>query len=116
MKKILIMLIFLTGLCLSSEHMKTIDILNDLKFNGLLEYGNGNYDKSRKLLSQYIMGSSPKESDWKIYVIFYLLNRDMNSCYFRPLNFEHKRIIDETEWKDKVNEIISSCDNNHLQF
>ena len=110
MRKILIMLIFLANICLSSEHMRTVDFLNDLKFNGLLEYGNGNLDKSHRLLTQYITGTMPEEKDWKIYVIFYLINRDMKSCYFRPLNFEHKRIINETQWKEKIDEIISNCE------
>jgi hypothetical protein len=91
MKKFLLMFILFTSICLNSEHLSTADILNDLKFNGLLEYGNGNLNKSHKLLSEYLMGTMPEEKDWKIYVIFYLINRDMNSCNFRPLNFEHKK-------------------------
>ena len=109
MKKLLIMIIFLTSLCLNSEHLSSVNILNDLKFNGLLEYGNGNLNKSHKLLSQYLMGTMPEEKDWKIYVIFYLINRDMNSCNFRPLNFEHDKIIKETVWKNKVQEIVENC-------
>jgi hypothetical protein len=113
MKKFLLMFILFTGICLPFEHLSTSDILNDLKFNGLLEYGNGNLNKSHKLLSQYLIGTMPEEKDWKIYVIFYLINRDMNSCNFRPLNFEHKKIIYDTNWKNKVEEIINNCEDNN---
>lgn len=112
MKKILIMLILFTGLCLESSQILNYNydgsILN-LRFQGLLEYHQGNTVKAHKLLSSYLSQSEVDEKDWKTYVIFFFINRDLDRCDFSPINYKHIKIIEKTDWNNKIDEINLQC-------
>ena len=112
MKKILFMLILFTNICLYSNQIINFSYdnsISSLRFQGLLEYHQGNTARAHKLLSSYLKNTSPSEDDWKTYVIFYLINRDLNRCDFTPLENEHIKIIEKTDWNNKIQEINLQC-------
>lgn len=119
MKKIILMFILFTNLCLYSNQILNYSydgsILN-LRFQGLLEYHQGNTNKAHKLLTLYLQQSEPKEDDWKTYVIFYLINRDLERCDFSPINVTHNNIISKTDWNNKIEEIYFQCGKKRESF
>ena len=112
MKKIFLMLILLTNICLYSNQIINFSYdnsISNLRFQGLLEYHQGNTARAHKLLSSYLKNTSASENDWKTYVIFYLINRDLNRCDFTPLQDKHIKIIEKTDWNNKIQEINLQC-------
>lgn len=113
MKKIIGMLILLTNICLYSNQLFDVSyktsLLSNLRFNGLLAYHQGETYKAHKMLSEYIKESQPNEEDWKTYVIFHLINRDLERCDFYPINNQHIKIIEKTDWNNKISEINLQC-------
>ena len=74
--------------------------LQESKFNGLLAYANGYHSVANSLLKYYISNSEIKQEDWKVYVIYYLVKRDIGDCNFAPITNKHKITIPEKEWSD----------------
>jgi hypothetical protein len=112
MKKILFMLILFTNICLYSNQILNYaydgSVLN-LRFQGLLAYHQGETNKAHRLLSSYLEKSEPNQDDWKTYVIFHFINRDLERCDFSPINSSHKKIIEKTDWNNKIEEIKIQC-------
>jgi len=113
MKKIIGMLILFTNICLYSNQLMNVfytdNSLSNLRFNGLLAYHEGQTSRAHKLLTEYLKESKPNEDDWKTYVIFYLINRDLERCDFYPINNQHIKIIEKTDCNNKINEINLQC-------
>jgi hypothetical protein len=114
MKKFLFMLIFFTGICLNSNQLSILNYDNysnsNLRFYGLLAYHQGEINKAHKLLSLYLKNTTPNEDDWKVYVIFHLVNRDLERCDFNPINIQHIKIIEKTDWNNKIEELNTRCE------
>jgi hypothetical protein len=112
MKKIILMLILFTNLCLYSNQIMNYSFdgsINNLRFQGLLAYHQGETYKAHKLLTSYLQKAEPHEDDWKTYVIFHLINRDLERCDFTPINKYHNDIIRNTDWNNKIEEIYLRC-------
>jgi hypothetical protein len=85
--------------------------LQESKFEGLLAYANGYNSIANSLLKHYISNSEVKQEDWKIYVIYYLVKRDIGDCNFSPINNKHKITIVEKQWSDLIKDLENSCVN-----
>lgn len=92
--------------CVPSERTT---FLQELRFHGVLSYANGYDFTSYSLLKQYLTEVPVNYSDWRVYVVYYLLKRRMSSCDFAPLTPQHKETVIDNEWYEEVTKIESNC-------
>lgn len=109
MYKFLATLVFLFSSYAFCDTFERLSLLQELRFQGVLSYANGYDYTASSLLKQYLLEVPVNARDWKVYVVYYLTRKRMNSCDFSPLTEAHKATVVDSEWYEEVTKIESNC-------